>query len=239
MTTPAKTPLLLAAALLAAASLPAPAFSHDAPDRRSVSISATGTVKTKPDQVSISTSVTSQAPTAREALDKNTEAMAKVVAGLKEAGLDPKDIQTSDFSIHPVYENRKNNSSPFIVGYQVTNSVNILVRDVGKLGAVLDQVVTLGSNQIGSIEFGVAEPEALKDEARKLAVKEAMENAKLYAEAAGASLGRVLTISEDPGIVRPYASPRAAMEMSAAKDVPIEAGMTAVEVRVSVTFELD
>ena len=224
---------------LAAASLPSPASAHDDPQRRTVTISATGTVKTKPDQVEINTGVASQAPTAREALDKNTEAMAKVVAGLKEAGLDQKDIQTSDFSINPLYENRKGNSSPFIVGYQVTNSVHILVRDVGKLGAVLDKVTTLGANQIGGITFGVSEPEALKDEARKLAVKEAIENAKLYAEAAGASLGRVYSIQEDPGIVRPYGAPRAAMEMASAKDVPIEAGQTAVEIRVTVTFELD
>ena len=225
--------------LAAAALLPSPVLGHDAPQKRTVSISATGTVKTKPDQVEITTGVTSQAPTAREALDKNTEAMAKVVAGLKEAGLDAKDIQTSDFSINPLFENRKGQSSPFIVGYQVTNSVHILVRDVGKLGAILDKVVSLGSNQIGAIQFGVSEPETLKDEARKLAMSEAMENAKLYAEAAGATLGRVMTISEDPGIVRPYGAPRAAMEMASAKDVAIEAGMTAVEVRVNVTFELD
>ena len=233
-----KTAPLLLLALLAAAPLASPARAHDEPQRRTITISAAGAVKTKPDQVEITTGVTSQAPTAREALDKNTEAMRKVVQGLKEAGLDAKDIQTTEFSIQPLYQNRKGEASPFIVGYQVTNSVFLTVRDVGKLGAVLDKVTTLGANQIGGINFGVSEPEALKDEARKLAIKEAMENAKLYAEAAGATLGRVYSISEEPGIIRPYATPRAAMEM-AAKDVPIEAGQTAVEIRVTVTFELD
>jgi uncharacterized protein YggE len=232
-----KTASLLALAL-AAAIHSSPASAHDEPQRRTVTISASGTVKTKPDQVEITTGVTSQAPTAREALDKNTESMAKVVTGLKEGGLESKDIQTSEFSIQPLYQNRKGEGAPFIVGYQVTNTVFLTVRDVGKLGAVLDKITTLGANQIGGITFGVSEPEALKDEARKLAIKEAIENAKLYAEAAGASLGRVFSISEEPGIIRPYAAPRGAMEM-AAKDVPIEAGQTAVEVRVTVSFELD
>ena len=75
------------------------------------------------------------------------------------------------------------------------------MHDVGKLGQILDKVVTLGANDVNSIEFGVAEPEALKDEARKLAMRNAIANAKLYAEAAGAKLGKVLTISEDQGII--------------------------------------
>ena len=72
-----------------------------------------------------------------------------------------------------------------VVGYRVTNQVRITLHDMKKLGAILDKVVTLGANQIDSIEFGVEEPEALKDEARKLALKNVTDNAKLYAEAAG------------------------------------------------------
>ena len=107
-----------------------------------------------------------------------------------------------------------------------------------ELGVVLDRVVTLGAKDVNSIEFGVAEPEALKDEGRKLAMRNAIANAKLYAEAAGAILGKVLTISEEQWTpVARYASP-APMEMDA-KAVPIEAGTTTVEARVTVTFELE
>src|SRR4029077_1320055 len=136
------------------------------------------------------------------------------------------------------YEERKDGRAPKIVGYQVTNSVRITVRDVGKLGQILDKVVTLGATDVNSIEFGVGEPEALKDEARKLAMRNAIANAKLYAEAAGARLGKVLTISEDQGVIAArYASP-APMAMET-KSVPIEAGTTTVETRVTVTFELE
>jgi uncharacterized protein YggE len=99
-------------------------------------------------------------------------------------------------------------------------------------------VVTLGSNQINAIEFGVDEPEALKDEARKLALKNVTDNAKLYAEAAGVGLGSILTISEEESSYQPrFAAAPVAMEM--AKDVPIEAGTATVEVRVRVTWEIN
>ncbi|MGB2932141.1 MAG: SIMPL domain-containing protein [Methyloceanibacter sp.] len=214
------------------------AAADEAP-KRMISLSATGAIKTAPDKVDISTGVTSQADSAKEALAKNTESMTKVIAALKAQGLDAKDIQTTNFSVQPLYEDRKEGQrSPKIVGYQVTNSVHLTVHDISKLGDILDRVVTLGANDVGSIEFGVAEPEALKDEARKLAIANAIANAKLYADAAGVKLGKVLTINEDQGVILArYASPAPAMEM--AKAVPIEAGTATVEARVSVSFELE
>ncbi len=234
---------LLAVSLLGLASLllgpaPATADDHDDAPKRFISLSGTGAIKTTPDKVDISTGVTSQAPTAKEALAKNSAAMTKVIDTLKSQGLDPKDIQTTNFSVQPLYEERKEGRAPTIVGYQVSNSVRITVRDIGRLGAILDEVVSLGANDVGSIEFGVAEPEAMKDEARKLAIANALANAKIYADAAGVKLGKILTISEDEGgYVARYASP-APMEM-AAKSVPIEAGTTTVETRVRVTIELE
>jgi uncharacterized protein YggE len=227
--------LALASAILPLAVSPARAYE---PPKRSISLTATGAIKTPPDKADITTGVTSQAPSAKEALAKNTAAMTEVIAALKADGIDPKDIQTTNFTVQPLYEERKDGRSPKIVGYQVTNAVHITVRDIAKLGQILDKVVGLGANDVNSIEFGVAEPEAMKDEARRLAMRNAIANAKLYAEAAGARLGKVLTISEEQWTpVARYASP-APMEM-AAKAVPIEAGTATVEARVTVTFELE
>ena len=225
--------------LIASATLqPLPALAHDEPQKRTISLVATGAVKTTPDKVDISTGVTSEAKSAREALDQNTEAMAKVVEALKGEGIEPKDTQTTNFSVSPVYEQRKEGTAPFIVGYRVTNAVRITVRDTKKLGAILDKVVSLGANQIDSIEFGVEEPEVLKDEARKLALKNVTDNAKLYAEAAGVGLGQILSISEEESAYYPRAVP-AATRMEMAKDVPIEAGTASVEVRVRVSWEIN
>ena len=230
---------LLALSLLAFAPLQAaPALAHDEPDKRTISLSASGGVKTTPDKVHISTGVTTEAKTAREALDQNTEAMAKVVEALKADGIDAKDIQTVNFSVGPVYEVKAEGKPPVVVGYRVTNQVRITLHDSGKLGAILDKVVTLGSNQIDSIEFGVEEPEALKDEARRLALKNVTDNAKLYAEAAGVGLGRILSITEEESSYQPRYAPMAT-RMDSAKEVPIEAGTASVEVRVRVSWEIN
>ena len=231
-------PLLMTASLLAA-----PASAHDVEQKRTISLTATGAVKTTPDKVDISTGVTSEAKSAREALDQNTAAMTKVVAALKEDGIEPKDIQTVNFSVGPIYEqrplDRSDGKAPVVVGYRVTNQVRITLNDTKKLGEILDKVVTLGSNQIDSIEFGVKEPEALKDEARKLALKNVTDNAKLYAEAAGVGLGPILSISEEDSAYYPRAMPAAARMDMAKEAVPIEAGTATVEVRVRVSWELN
>lgn len=239
MTLPSSTKLIFPALAMLASLLSAgaPEALADAPERRTISLSATGTVKATPDKVSITTGVTSEGQAARDALDKNTEAMTKVVEGLKEAGIDPKDIQTTNFSVSPVYEQKKQGQAAFITGYRVTNQVHITVRDTAKLGDILDKVVSLGANEIGSISFGVSEPEALKDEARKQAMRNAIADAKLYAETAGVELGPVITITEeDGGYIPRYAD--AAVPMAMEKAVPIEGGTTMVQVRLRVTWEL-
>jgi uncharacterized protein len=232
-------PLAALALMLTAVALPGFARADDDNDhKRSISVAATGAVKTAPDKVDISTGVTSQAPSAKDALARNSAAMSQVIDALKAEGLDPKDIQTTNFSVQPVYEERKEGRAPAIIAYQVTNSVRITVHDTAKLGAILDKVVSLGVNDVGTIEFGMSEPEALTDEARKQAVAEATANAKLYAEAVGGTLGKVLTIAEDERmVVTRYSSP-APMDISA-KAVPIEAGTATVEVRVRMTFGLE
>jgi uncharacterized protein YggE len=237
MTLKSRRSLLTVVMLLAAASGAGSlrAVADEAP-KRILSLSAAGAVKAAPDEVTISTGVTSEAPTAREALDKNSAAMTRMVEALKADGVDPKDIQTTDFSVQPIYAERKEGAERRITGYRVTNSVRLMVHDIGKLGVILDKVVSLGANQIGAIEFGVAKPEALKDEARKAATAKAIANAKLYAEAAGVELGPVLSLTEEDGVYQPrYAVPAA---MEAAKAVPIEAGTTTVEVKVQMSWEL-
>ena len=90
-----------------------------------LTLAATGRIETIPDKVEISTGVRSEAKTAREALDRNSEAMVKIVAGLKSEGIEPKHIKTTNFSIQPVYDRSKDHRDPFIVGYRVVNAVQI------------------------------------------------------------------------------------------------------------------
>lgn len=206
--------------------------------QRTVTVSASGQVAVKPDLARISTGVTTEAASAREAMSRNNEAMSKVIAGLKSAGVAAEDIQTADLSVSPRYSNpRDGNKAPAITGYQVTNQVRIAARDLARLGEVLDQLVTLGANQIGGLAFEASKAETARDEARRQAVANALRRAKLFAEAAGAKVGPVLTISEETAHVAPrgMAMARASMNQAA----PIEEGELQLEARVTITYALE
>jgi uncharacterized protein len=225
-----------ALALLVAGSAAGPALAADADKalERTVSVSATGSVAAEPDLATISTGVVSEAETAREALSRNTAAMAKVIEGLKALGIAAADIRTIAINAEPRYRSAKD-QAPTIIGYQVVNQVRITARDLKRLGEVLDQVVSLGVNQISGINFEVSKAEELKDEARKAAMANALRRAKLYASSAGAEIGQVVMISEDAPVAPPRAMTRSSL---AAADVPIEPGSQRLEVKLHVTWAL-
>jgi uncharacterized protein YggE len=198
-------------------------------------VSATGTVVVEPDQARITGGVTADGATAREALTKNTAAMQKVIAELKAAGIDAKDIQTAAFRVEPRYTRPAEGHAPTIDGYTVTNEVQVLVRDLGKLGDILDRLVSAGANQTAGLSFEVSQAETLLDEARKQAVANALRRAQLYAQAAGAAVGEVLFITEGSGEPpRPVFMARA-MKADA---VPIERGTETLEANVTITWAL-
>lgn len=210
-----------------------------------ISVSGHGEVSAAPDTAFVTSGVTSEAATARAALDANTTAMTELIAALKGAGIEARDIQTSNFSVSPnyVYTDQTDASGyrlpPRIAGYTVTNTVTVRVRGLDTLGAVLDQSVTVGANTISGISFSVADPSALYDEARRQAFADARHKADLYVGAAGVTLGRITAISESQG----YNPPPQPFVMAAAradsKAVPIEAGELTFSIDVAVGWELN
>ncbi len=229
--------IAILAALLCVCAIFAPATAAAEDKARTLSLTGTGTAKARPDLAHITTGVVSEGDTAHIALAENTAAMTKVIAQLKAQGLEAKHIQTTNFSVHPKYKQSKDGRPAVIVGYRVVNSVRITVHDLENLGVILDKVVSLGSNQIGGIEFSIAESDPLTDAARKDAMADAIRKAELYTAAAGVKLGPVMTISEHVASVTPRpVFARAALEAKAS--VPIEAGEQALSVQVNVTWEL-
>jgi uncharacterized protein YggE len=207
----------------------------DKPAERYVSVSATGSVAADPDMASVSTGVIVEADTAKEALARNSTVMAKLIDGLKALGIASADIQTTSLNVEPRYVQAKDGRPSSINGYRVVNQVRLTVREVKRLGEILDGAIGLGANQINGIAFDVSNAETLKDEARKLAMVNAKRRAELFATAAGAQLGPVLTISEDVSSApRPMPMARAAMGGA----VPIEAGTRTLTVQVAVTYAL-
>ena len=177
---------------------------------RAISLTGHGEVRAKPDMAVVTVGVMTQAVSARDAVTDNNAAMEKVIAALKTSGIAEKDIQTSNFSVSPRYD-YKENSQARLVGYDVSNTVTVTVRDLAGLGTMLDSVVNEGSNQISGIAFDIADRHVLEDQARKLAVADARRKAEIYAAAAGVSLGRVVVMSEFAVTPMPI-GPRAMMK---------------------------
>lgn len=234
--------LLLATAL----ALPTMASAASAQEQRQtprIIVSGEGESTLAPDMAIVSLAVMREAETARQALDENNSAMSAVIAAMKEAGIAARDLQTAGLQINPRYVYPQNNDGeqqPRIVAYQVSNTLTVRVRDIAKVGEIIDQSVTLGVNQGGNISFVNDDSSAAMTEARKRAVQDAVARATTLAEAAGVGLGSVLEITEQSFARPPMPISAKAYRMEAASDaVPVEAGENSYRVQVNVTFELN
>ena len=233
----------LATLAIAAAFLPAAALATEAP--RTLTLSGMGEVFARPDVATITLGVEKRAKTAREALMANTRAMTAVFDVLKgKWKLAGKDMMTSGFSIRAqyVYPKRSYSSGgePKLAGYVVSNMLTIRVHELKKTGGILDDVVRTGSNRINGVSFGIDKPAPLKDEARRLAVRDALRKARIYAREAGFELGEVLRFSESGGFVppRPVMMARAKVMAASPAPVPVAAGQQALRVNVSITWRI-
>ncbi|WP_048649027.1 SIMPL domain-containing protein [Nitratireductor soli] len=230
-----------APALAVALAAAAPAMAEEQAPR--IIVTGEGEATVSPDMAILSLAVLREADTAREALDANNEAMTAVVAAMKEAGIEARDLQSGGLSINPryVYPNDKNDEkAPRIVGYEVANTLTVRIRDLAKVGDILDRSVTLGVNQGGGLTFTNDDPAATLTEARKRAVKDAMDKAETLAEAGGVKLGKVMEISEQTFRQSPMPYAGKAMRIEASADsVPVEAGENSYRIQVNVTFGLE
>jgi uncharacterized protein YggE len=131
-----------------------------------IAVEGKGTVISVPGIASINAGVTKRAETTREALSANNKAMNSLYRQLSKAGIDEKDIRTRNFSVSPYYERFERNKPRQIAGYQAANQVTVMVRDLKKIVRFQDLVVAVGSNRVNGVQFSVAEPEKLLDQAR-------------------------------------------------------------------------
>jgi uncharacterized protein YggE len=222
---------------LAASACVAVAPNDGAPRRAStITVAGSGTVSATPDQAEITIGVVTQASTAAQALAANSQAMERLLQSLGNLGIGPRDIQTTNISVSPQRRAPKEGQPPEITGYEVSNQVRVKVRDLARLGQVLDRQVSQGANLVYGIHFGLQEPAPLLDEARKRAMADARRRADLYAAAAGLKVGRVLSVQE-AGVAPPGPGPAPRMAMSAA--IPVAPGEQEIQASVTVTFTLD
>ena len=205
-----------------------------------VSVSGHGEVNVPPDTASVSIGIDVVQPTLGQAQEQATAQATMVIEALKAAGIADEDIQTAYFNVNILRDYSENGDPTQITGFEITNQLQLTVRDTDTLGDLLDEAVSAGANSINGVTFSVDDQTAAASQARRQAVEDARTKAEELAAAAGLTLGPVLSVAE--GTVAPMPPPMTAGaggEMAKAQAaVPVQPGSSTVAVDVSITFEL-
>ncbi|MBI4101403.1 MAG: SIMPL domain-containing protein [Candidatus Nealsonbacteria bacterium] len=211
-----------------------------------ITVSGTGEIFVAPDLAQTSFSVITEAKTVGEALKQNTEKMNAVVNFVKGQGVESKDLKTTSFNIFPRYEYQaiERDIYPYppgkrvLVGYEVSQSLQVKIRDLTKVGAVLEGAAGAGANLIGDLQFTVDKEEELKKEARAKAIVDAKEKAAGLTSQLGVRLVRIVNFNESGGGIPIFFAKEAALPMAGGATSQIETGENKIQVQVSITYEI-
>lgn len=199
-----------------------------------ITVNGVGTIKVRPDVADVQLGIQITRDTARAARDDAADAMNKVLAALRELGLADADLQTAYMTIGPVYD--YSSSTQRLTGYQVSNVINVHVRDLAKLADVVDHSVSAGATTVNGITFNVADRSSAERQAREAAVRDARAHADTLAAAAGVTIIGVASISE-ASMAGPWPYPMAERAMMAQDaSTPVLPGTSDVSLTVSVVY---
>jgi len=211
---------------------------------RTISFAAEGTILAKPDIAVITASVITQGSEASQVQNENNTRMQQVIDFVKKQGVSEEDLQTINYALTPQYDYswcRKELSDsrscpPKIVGYELTQTLQIKIRDFNKITNLVGGLSAAGANQISAVSFEIDDPEDYKNQARILALQKVTKRAQLLSKETSLKLGRIVNITES--INTPiYFKASNALE-SAAAPAPVEAGTKEIVVNLTVTYEL-
>ena len=212
--------------------------SSSASPLRTITVPGEGRVSIRPDLAELRVGISLTEETVQGARTAGAVALQGVLSRLRTLGVKSGDIQTSIISMTPAYVYSNNRNPSRLIGYALTNTVSVTIRDLERVGDVIDGALTSGATTLDNVAFRVANPVPAQRQARELAVADARARAETLAAAAGVQLGGVASISEG-GAQTPFA-PHLAMRTMAAADesTPVEAGMNEISVGVTVTFTI-
>ena len=219
-----------------------PVGAQDTPSQdKTISVTGSGEVFGKPDVAYITLGVDQADKDAGKAIDSANTTLNAIVKAVGDAGVKDEDIQTTSYNIYPEDKTDPQTGQP--TGdrvYHVTLAVTVTIRDISKVGAVIQAGLGAGANTINSLSFGIADTKSLEAAARKAAVNDAHDRATQLAEAAGVTLGTPITISESIGSVPvPLFNRPNEMAMAASAAPPqINAGQLSVSITVNITYSI-
>lgn len=207
----------------------------ETPPQHSITVSANGKVTVVPDVARVNLGVTIAKPTVKAAREAGAKAMTDIIAAVKGLGVADADIQTTNLSLNPQYGN---GSTPKIVGYQISEQIQITVRDLDKAGDVVDAAAAKGATDVNGISFELADPVKAQNDARAAAVSAARVSAQAMAGAGTVTLGDVLSITDATPISIPYYN--GGMRAGAIADAatPIQPGTQDLSATVTVIFSI-
>jgi uncharacterized protein len=231
---------LLLASLTMGACTPTTVVANPAPAQRLLNVTGTGVVYLKPDVAYITIGVHTELPTAAEAVAENNLQTQQVIKALQTFGLKETDIRTAYFSIYPSVQYDPQTGERTGTTYVVDNSVYVTVRDIDKLGDLLDATLSAGANSVNSIQFDVEDKTAATKEARDAAVKDAEQQAQELADAAGVTLGELQRVdfysTVPPQVFSSYG--KGGGGAAEASSVPIQTGQLSITATVSESYEI-
>ena len=231
---------MLAAVCISSLATTSPSQAQTTPlDRRIVTVVGIGKASATPDIARVTLGVDVIKPQLNPALAEVNTKTANVIAAIKKVGIADKDIRTLEFSVFPQQSYGPTGPGP-ITGYRVTNSVRVTVRDLSKVGALLDSATNVGANTVSNLTFTLEDDATMQTDARTNAIKDAKTKAVALAKEAGVELGQVMMISEAA-----TSSPFPILQnsaMAAAQNggggAEIAPGLQDISVQVQVTYEL-
>ncbi|HVA87517.1 MAG TPA: SIMPL domain-containing protein [Candidatus Saccharimonadales bacterium] len=205
-----------------------------------ISVTGVGVVTLTPDTADVQLGVTLTRPTATAARNAAADAMSAVIDAIKTAGIPDADIQTSNLSLQPVYDNNSgpNGGQGKLIGFQVNNEVAVVAHDLSKVGGLVDAAVGAGATSVDGIDFRVNNQTQAESQARTAAVADAKAKADALAAAAGVAITGVSSIAE---VTAPTPYPMAFAGAAPARDTstPIQPGTTSITVTVTVVYVID
>lgn len=243
-----KTQALVLCAAFCLTALPAmTAQANDVPAAHTITVSGAGTLEVKPDLASVSIGITTSHPTADEARQENARIASRIQTSLRALGIAAADIQTSRYTFYPVYNTEISNSTSSktkkIVAYTATNIVNVTVKDLDKIGPVIDQSIAAGANTIHSIQFNLQNAQNAKENALNKAVIDARNKADIIAKTLGKKIVNVLAVKDDGAYIETQQYAHQTLMKSAGNhdfaSIPIESGNMHVNASVSIVFEME
>lgn len=215
--------------------------------KNTITVSETGEIYSKPDLALTNFSVISEAKTVDEAMRENTEKMNAVIDSVKNQGVEEKDLKTTSFNIYPryeYYEDWETRIPPYpqkrvLVGYEIRQTLQVKIRDMEKIGQIIEGATDTGANQVGNLEFTIDKQDELKKQARAMAIEKAKAKAEEIALQLGVDLVRITNFSEGVSLPRYYALEETLGKGGAGGEAPqIEIGENKIEVSVSITYEI-